>query len=255
MVISMTIREGKYIAPPWIKYPTYPEQSLFWKSGSGAEYLLKFKENVKNEEEYLKIFPKAPTFTKELTPSESLSQEVKDFLGSSSKPLLIRLWKEDAKPKYEFDINEREDIIFMFDKLFYDDSKHFHIGTKGYSSANEIVELVESELRKESSQLWDELKYTVILNAIYYKFVSDINFTKEVIKTKDNVIVYKSNNLELGVQETDDGKYVGNNLLGLATMELRDVLKEVYANYDDIDWELSGDPDSEEHCMCGHVHY
>ena len=49
MVISMTLREGKYIAPPWIKYPTYPEQSSFWKSGTGAEYLLKYKENVENE--------------------------------------------------------------------------------------------------------------------------------------------------------------------------------------------------------------
>ena len=51
MVITMTVRDGKYIAPPWIKYPTFPEQSSFWKSGTGAEYLLKYKENVENEEE------------------------------------------------------------------------------------------------------------------------------------------------------------------------------------------------------------
>ena len=37
-------------------------------------------------------------------------------------------------------------------------------------------------------------------------------------------------------------------------MELRDVLTPVYENYDDIDWELSGDPYSEERCSCGHVH-
>ena len=254
MVITMTVRDGKYIAPPWIKYPTFPEQSSFWKSGTGAEYLLKYKENVENEEEYLKIFPKAPTFTKEITPSESLSEEVKEYLTSSSKPLFIKLWRDDAKPKYDVDINERKDLIFMFDTLLYDESRHIHIGTKAYSSANEIVELVESELRKKSTDLWEELKYTVLLNAIYYKFVTDINFTKEVIKTNDRIIVFKSDNLEWGVQETEEGRYVGKNLLGLAVMELRDVLTPVYENYDDIDWELSGDPYSEERCTCGHVH-
>lgn len=254
MVISLTVREGKYIAPPWIKYPTYPEQSSFWKSGTGAEYLLKFKENVENMDDYLKIFPKAPTFSQDLTPSESLSQEVREFLESPTKPLFIKLWKDDAKPKYDVDVNEGKSIVFMFDTLLYDESKHIHIGTKTYSSANEILELVESELNKQSPELWNELKYTVLINAIYYKFVTDINFTKEVIKTKDSVIVFKSDNLEWGVQETEDGKYLGNNLLGLATMELRDVLTEVYKNYDDIDWDLSGNPYSEEHCTCGHGH-
>ena len=52
----------KYLAPPWIKYPTYPEKSSFWKTGSGAEYLIKYNETINDKEEYLKIFPKAPSF-------------------------------------------------------------------------------------------------------------------------------------------------------------------------------------------------
>lgn len=254
MVISMTVRDGKYIAPPWIKYPTYPEQSSFWKSGSGAEYLLKFRENVENMEEYLKIFPKAPTFMEDLTPDESLSQEARDYLSSPSKPLFIKLWQPDAKAKYDIDVNERKDIVFMFDSMLSDKATHIHIGTNTYSCANEILELAESELTRKSPELWEELKYTVLLNAIYYKFVTDINFIKEVIKTKDRMIVFKSNNLEWGVQEGENGKYIGKNLLGLVIMELRDVLTSVYENYDDIDWNLSGDPFSEEHCTCGHVH-
>ncbi len=254
MVISMTVRDGKYIAPPWIKYPTYPEQSSFWKTGTGAEYLLTYRKNVDDMDEYLKVFPKAPTFTEDLTPDESLSQQARNYLTSSSKPLFIRLWREDAKPKYDIDVNENKNIIFMFDSLLSDKSTHIHIGTNAYSSANEILELAESQLSEKSPQLWEELKYTVLLNAVYYKFVTDINFIKEVIKTKNNIIVFKSNNLEWGVEQTDDGKYVGKNLLGLAVMELRDVLVPVYENYNDIDWNLSGDPFSEEHCTCGHVH-
>ena len=37
----------KYLAPPWIKYPYAPSESDFWKDGSGAEYLIKYKQYVK----------------------------------------------------------------------------------------------------------------------------------------------------------------------------------------------------------------
>jgi hypothetical protein len=254
MVISTTEREGKYIAPPWIKYPTYPEKSVFWKTGTGAEYLLDFKKNVENMDEYLKIFPKAPTFLEDIEPSDSLNIETNNYLHSSSKPLFIKLWSEDAKPKYDIDINEVKDGIIMYDTLLYDKSKHIHIGNKKYDSVNGILQLLESELNKKSNIVWEELKYTVLLNAIYYKFVTDINFTKEVIKTGNSTIIFKSDNLELGVQETDDGKYIGKNLLGLAVMELRDVLSLVYEHYDEIDWNVSGNPYSEEHCSCMHNH-
>ncbi|RAP53627.1 MAG: hypothetical protein BZ138_00295 [Methanosphaera sp. rholeuAM270] len=253
MALSLTKREGKYIAPPWIKFPTYPEESLFWKSGTGAEYLLKFEKNVENMEEYLELFPKAPTFTQGLEADDSLSKEAKEYLESQLRPLFFKLWRSDAKPKYELDLNKSKDSIFMYDNLLSDNSRHIHIGTKVYHSANEIIGLLEKDLTNISPELWEELKYTALLNAIYYKFVTDINFTKEVIKTGNRQIIFKSDNLEWGVQEEGD-KYIGRNLLGLAVMELRDVLNPVYENYDDIDWQLSGNPYSEEHCSCGHVH-
>lgn len=248
------MQDEKYIAPPWIKYPTQPEQSSFWKTGSGAEYLIKYNENVDDMDEYLKVFPKAPTFSDEIEAADSLSEEAKEYLKSTEKPLFVKLWSEDGQPKYVNDVNERKDIIFMFDKLYYDNSVHIHIGTSAYDSASEIVDVIESEIKDKSPQLWEELKYTVILNALYYKIITDINFTNELIRTKDRIIVFKSDNLELGVEQKDDGMYVGKNLLGLAVMELRDVLVSVYENYDTIDWDISGEPFSKEHCSCGHVH-
>ena len=246
--------EKTYIAPPWIKYPTNPEQSSFWKSGTGAEYLIKFNENVDDMDEYLKIFPKAPTFTEEIKAADSLSNDTREYMQSPSKPIFMKLWSNDAKPKYVNDVNERKDIVFLFDTLFYDKSTHIHIGNKTYDSASEIFELLESELKNESSKLWDELEYTALLNAVYYKLSTDINFCNELIRTKNYIIVFKSENLELGVEENDDGTYVGKNLLGIAVMEIRDVLRDVYENYDKIDWEISGEPYSKEHCSCGHVH-
>ena len=54
------------------------------------------------------------------------------------------------------------------------------------------------------------------------------------------------------MNKNDDGNLVGENLLGIAMMQARDEIKRVYANYDLIDWELSGGANSVERCMCNH---
>lgn len=245
--------DDKYIAPPWIKYPTAPEKSDFWRNGSGAEYLIKFNKNITDKDKYYKIFPKAPTFTQELEPSTSLSEDAQELIKSTLKPLFIKLWTRDGKPKYNIDFNKDKNYIQMYDTIYKDTTHHIHIGTKTYDSAKEIISLIENDLKSKSPELWNELKYTLYLNALYYKIVTDINFTKELIKTKDRCIVFKSDNLEWGVT-IDDGKLIGQNLFGFAMMEIRDVLCDVYENYDLIDWDLSGSPYSKERCSCNHVH-
>ena len=242
------------LAPPWIKYPTYPKNASFWKSGAGAEYLLKFNETIKDKEEYYKVFPVAPSFTEEIEPSNDLSQEAIDYLASKERPLFLKLWKSDAKPDVTFERSTSEPYIYMYDTILIDDSKHIHIASKAYSSAEEIIHLAETEIKSVSQDLWDELKYTVFLNALYYTIVSDINFTKQLLKTSDMGIVFKSDNLEWGVEEKEKGVFVGKNLMGIAMMEIRDVLYGVYENYDDIDWDISGEKYSKEVCNCN-LHY
>ncbi|OED29861.1 NADAR family protein [Methanosphaera sp. WGK6] len=249
----MSDEQKTYIAPPWIKYPTYPEKSNFWRTGTGAEYLIQFNENVNDKDEYYKIFPKAPSFGDKIIADDSLSENTKKLLGDSTKPLFINLWSSTGKPKYNIDFNKNNDYIFMYDQLIKDESTHIHIGTDKYSSAKEIISVIENNFRNKSDKIWEELKYTVYINALYYKIVTDINFTKELIKTGDKGIVFKSDNLEWGVEE-ENGKFIGKNLFGLAMMEIRDVLNAVYKNYDKIDWDLSGDPYSKERCMCSHMH-
>lgn len=141
----------------------------------------------------------------------------------------------------------------MYDTLYRDNSHHIHIGTKTYDSAGEIITLVETDFKNKSAELWDELKYTLYLNALYYKIITDINFTQELIKTGNAGIVFKSDNLEWGIS-VDNDKLIGQNLSGFAVMEIRDVLKEVYKNYDLIDWRLSGKPYSKQRCSCCHIY-
>ncbi len=72
------------------------------------------------------------------------------------------------------------------------------------------------------------------INSLYYKLVTDINFINEVIKTGEHDIIFKSDNLEYGVEE-NDGNIIGKTLR-VAIREIRDQLRRVYKNYEDIDW-------------------
>lgn len=245
--------DKKYIAPPWIKYPTNPKESDIWKDGSCAEYLVKYNKNVEDKNTYLKLFPKAPTFTDEIKPDNTLPESVQEFFKVKEKPKFIKLWQSNAKPKYEFDPKINSKTVIMYDDILFDTSSHIHIGKDKFDSTEEIVLLLENEFKSLGEQFWDTIKYTFYINALYYKIVSDINFTKELIKTKDSPIVFKSTNLEWGVEEDND-KVHGKNLFGLAMMEIRDVVRKVYENYDLIDWNLSGEPYTKERCMCNHQH-
>lgn len=244
----------KYFAPPWIKYPFAPKESNFWKNGSGAEYLIKYNENIENKTEFEKIFPKSITFKDNIEPSDNLSENFKNYLKSPNKPIFIKLWSSDAKPKYNPEYIEGQYAI-MYDTIFTE-QKHIPIGDKHYHSINEIIDLVKNNINdlglssKDTDALWQEMKYTVYLNAIYYKIVTDINFINEIIKMGDSIIACYSDNLEFGLEKSSDGTLVGSNLMGLAMMEFRDEIIKEYENYDKIDWIISGKPNSVKRCNC-----
>ena len=248
-----------YLAPPWIKYPYAPAESDFWKDGSGAEYLIKYNKYVKENGDIEHVFPRAITFTEEIEASDSLSENFKKYLKSDKRPYFIKLWAADAKPKYNPEYVKGKYSI-MYDIIFTEE-KHIPIGKTHYHSFNEIVSLVKESIKDmnlnadETEQLWDEMKYTVYLNALYYKLANDINFINEMIKMDGKIIACYSDNLEYGLQEKSDGSLVGNNLMGIATMELRDHLIDVYKNYSKVDWTISGKPNSVKRCTCSvHTH-
>lgn len=248
------MKDEKYFAPPWIKYPTCPKESSFWTDGSGAEYIVKYNEHVDDKDEYEKIFPKTITFKDGMDASDNFDENTINYLNSDSKPFFIKLWSRDGHAKYDPEYIENKYVI-MYDDILIKNST-IYIGKNHYHSIDEVIKLVEDSIksmdltRDEYEKVWNEIKYTVYLNIVYYKLVDDINLVNEIIKTKDNVIACFSENLDFGLEKLDDGTLVGNNLMGLAMMEIRDELIESYKHYDDIDWEISGKPNSIKRCQC-----
>ena len=93
-------------------------------------------------------------------------------------------------------------------------------------------------------EIWDKVKYTIILKGNYYKFSQNNDLINFLLNTKNKVLVEASPYDKVwGIKMKYDNENIenpffwqGENLLGFALMEVRDEIKRVYKNYDIIDW-------------------
>jgi ribA/ribD-fused uncharacterized protein len=93
------------------------------------------------------------------------------------------------------------------------------------------------EVRNFNATLWDNVKYSVVLNGNFYKFTQNDEMLKILISTGDKIIVEASPLDKIwGVGLSEENSIIenpndwkGKNLLGFALMEVRDELKK-YTN-------------------------
>lgn len=85
------------------------------------------------------------------------------------------------------------------------------------------------DLEGDEKSNWENLRYTVCLNAAYYKIMQDDELKAWLLSTDDKSFVY----------ESDDEWGGKTNLFGFALMELRDEIRRLCENEDLIDWEYT----------------
>ena len=77
----------------------------------------------------------------------------------------------------------------------------------------------------EEEKTWEVYRYSVLLNAAYFKIMADDELTQNLLETGDEPLIYISDDEE--------------NLFGRALMEIRDEIRRICKNEDLIDWEYS----------------
>lgn len=98
----------------------------------------------------------------------------------------------------------------------------------------EEMEKLADSVKNFDTNVWDEVRYAIMLVGNYHKFWNNIELKKLLIESEDSVIVYAHPENLLwrnGVEESDTRAYTpqlwpGRNLLGFALMELRDHLNK-----------------------------
>lgn len=106
------------------------------------------------------------------------------------------------------------------------------------------IKALDKKVRNFNQELWDKAKYLIVLNGNYAKFSQNKEMRDFLLGTKDKILV-EANPLDtiwgIGLGEDNEkasnpNLWCGQNLLGFALMEVRDDLKNIYQNYDKIDW-------------------
>ncbi len=94
------------------------------------------------------------------------------------------------------------------------------------------------QVRGFDAKVWDEVKFSVVLNASYLKFSQNAKLREFLLSTKDKILVEASpvdKIWGIGMSADDENahnpvKWRGQNLLGFALMRARDEIVKVYKN-------------------------
>lgn len=229
---SPELKQGKYPAPNWLVYPEIPRGSMGWRMGYGEAYSMNsfiFKYHNKTFEE---LFPKP------LNWSKKYRKEFGNYINHKISPAPAA-WNPTGTPKYNFDnIKDKlsKENIILVDDYFGDNLLHgkFQIGVNKFESFYDNV----GEREHLEMEVWDNIKYTVYLNTLYYRIMENDSLRNRLLESGDKIIIFENLDEYFGTRIENEG-FIGQNQVGFALMEIRDELRRIYKNNESIDWFLT----------------
>ena len=265
------------LPPPWIKFPSIDPFSIGWRMGAGEDYKFKFNDWLKTlsqdeRSEYRRLFTEPATWrgywNERLGDDESTIFTYNNFV--------LDLWEREARYELKWlkkRYNAGKFLLFWghqkgasisasclsrwYAASFWQDEVHY-VCAEQYMMAKkaecfsdkEALEQILSakdpvqmkalgrQVRGFDVKIWDEIKFSVVLNASYLKFSQNAKLREFLLSTKDKILVEASpvdKIWGIGMSTEDQNahnpmKWRGQNLLGFALMRARDEIDNVYKN-------------------------
>lgn len=111
------------------------------------------------------------------------------------------------------------------------------------------IKALGRKVRNFDENVWNEVKYSIVLNGNYFKFTQNPELREFLLNTGDSVIAEASpydGIWGIKMRQTDENifnplKWKGENLLGFALMEVRDEIRRVWKNADKCNFEMITD--------------
>lgn len=270
--------------PIWIMYPYITQYSIGWRMGAGEGYkyaLYDWLKTLTAQEQklYDEMFPR-PIFWRKLSSEEfgeevyeNYSYELIPFWQKNGKPkysisqlltaqhtqdlAYIFFWKPNPNTIDPSCLGQWQPAPFMVDIDDYTCAEQYMMAEKARLFEDDAIEklIMQTADPKEMKALgkkvknfdqtvWDKVKYSIVLNANYYKFTQNKEMRNFLLSTGNKILVEASPldpiwGIGLGAEDPkahNPTTWKGKNLLGFALMEVRDELRKLYKNYDKIDW-------------------
>ena len=120
-------------------------------------------------------------------------------------------------------------------RIFKDDEVEKEIMN---TSDPKLMKALGRKVRNFDPEVWDKLKYSIVLNGNYYKFTQNKEMMDFLLSTGDKILVEASPvDAIWGIGFSKDNEkaknvamWRGQNLLGFALMEVRDEIRKLYKN-------------------------
>jgi ribA/ribD-fused uncharacterized protein len=185
-------------------------------------------------------------------------KELMDKYDVNKKIEFVFFWKPQNAAINESCLGQWQLSIFTVDIDEYSCAEQYMMAEKArlFKDKEVCSSIMESNDPKEMKALgkkvrnfdqtiWDKVKYSIVLNGNYYKFSQNEKIRNYLVSTENKILVEASPmdtiwGIGLGKENEkayNPNTWRGKNLLGFALMEVRDEIRNVYKNYDKINWD------------------
>ena len=257
-----SLKDNIFPAPRWLVFPELSCGSLGWRMGYGEEYIENFIKIRIDRDQFDKLFPKPLNWSLKYSKPFHEYMENK-FSYEYSTPYFTIGWNERGSPKYSFEnlknrlkdknsdtlnkLYEAGEVIFI-DEFFDDELLYasFRIDANNFDDIHNAILFASKDFWQDEmdedlkEKIWDEVKYPLVLNLLYFRLMSDESMIKNLMDTEDKIILAENypieNDSDYWCVNLAENELIGENHLGFALMELRDEINRIYKNNDKIDW-------------------
>ncbi|WP_260490791.1 NADAR family protein [Listeria swaminathanii] len=233
-------------------YPEIERYSIGWRMGYGEDYQTKFFEwwetlSSSEKLEYQTLFPEPITWDgwwEDKHPDEIISHG--DFY--------VPIWEQSGLPKYNLNQmqNENQPELYLFENCYFSHCwmEEFSVSTQKYccmeqfmieqkvleTNSLEQIQALDKEIQPFDQDIWDKFKYAIALYGNWNKFNQKHILRDCLLSTGYSILIGTSSSDSPDMQNRLE--WHGQNLLGLALMEVRDELRRVWENESLCDWNL-----------------
>ena len=227
------------------EYQTLFPYPCFWHYNNWEVNDLEIEDRLDDEEDY--YYEGVPLWQ----PKGAYKYSKKTFINSPKKLKFVFFWKPNANAVDESCLGQWQPSPFYVDGNKYSCAEQYMMAEKARLFGDEevreeimntsdpkLMKALGRKVRNFDPQVWDKVKYSIVLNGNYYKFTQNKEMMDFLLSTGDKILVEASPmdtiwGIAFG-KENEKAKNVamwrGQNLLGFALMEVRDEIRKVYQN-------------------------
>ena len=273
MKLKFTIENP--MPPLWMMYPNISQFSIGWRMGYGEGYKWDLSDwletlSAEDRKQYDEMFPRPKFWTTELEDNYydmiplwekegKMKYSIGQLIEQNAQTNLeyIFFWKPNPNTIDKFCLGQWQPSKFEVDIHDYVCAEQYMMAEKARLFEDQEIEkqimqisspgemqVLGKKVKNFDQAIWDKVKYSIVLNANYYKFSQNKKMRDYLLATESSVLVEASPMDKIwgiGLAEEhpnvhNPAAWRGKNLLGFALMEVRDELKKLYRNYDKVNW-------------------